>query len=612
MPLSDELLKPIPGANTAGDNLEYTAVYEKIAEARRQDDDAPQGEWLRERKAADWPLAIKLISEALAKRTKDLQLAAWLTEALTRRNGVSGLKDGLDLVRALLERFWDHVYPELEGGDADLRSKPLHWMANKLQQALHETPLTSSGLNYFQYTESRVIGYEAEAETSVAKAERRAEALAEGKVTAEVFDAAFESTPSAFYEELLATYDAVRDSLAALADLCDVRFGDDSPAFTRLRDAIDEARQIVVILAQKKREKAPSPEPEGQFADTATAPDAEIPSSRQAFVAADPDSGYAAAAVPARSLAPRLPIGEMVSRDLAVEHTVAAARFLRSEEPYSPVPYLILRGLRWGELRASGEPFDPELLQPPSSEMRQTLRSLSLEGNWPEVLETAEVAMGMPCGRAWLDIQRHVVRACEELGSAHNAIAAAVKSFLRSLLADLPTLPHVLLLDDTAAANPETLAWLGELAPAKSEPVAQPVIADPDEDDVAGEEGIVDAEELARRAAAAGKPEEGVEILARELARERSGRARFRRKIQLAQLCLAIGRETIAYPILSEIAQEIELRKLDEWEAREVIAHPLTLLFHCMRQADGDAGERQRLYDRICRLDPVQAMSCSI
>ena len=83
MPLRDDLLNPIPGANPCGENLRYAPVYDKIKEARREDDDAPQGEWRIERKTADFPLVIKLTSDALANKSKDLQLAVWLTEANT-------------------------------------------------------------------------------------------------------------------------------------------------------------------------------------------------------------------------------------------------------------------------------------------------------------------------------------------------------------------------------------------------------------------------------------------------------------------------------------------------------------------------------------------------
>ena len=92
MPLRDDLLNPIPGDSPSGTNLRYAPVYDKIKEARRQDDDAPQGEWQRERKVADYKQVIKLAGETLATQTKDLQLAAWLTEAFLHQEGFGGLQ----------------------------------------------------------------------------------------------------------------------------------------------------------------------------------------------------------------------------------------------------------------------------------------------------------------------------------------------------------------------------------------------------------------------------------------------------------------------------------------------------------------------------------------
>src|SRR5277367_2597727 len=114
MPLRDDLLTPIPGPNPAGENLRYAPIYDKIREARREEDDAAQGDWKRERKVADYAQVIKLASEAIATKSKDLQLAAWLTEAVIRKEGFAGLRQGLNLCFGLLDKFWDDCYPVIE------------------------------------------------------------------------------------------------------------------------------------------------------------------------------------------------------------------------------------------------------------------------------------------------------------------------------------------------------------------------------------------------------------------------------------------------------------------------------------------------------------------
>ena len=173
--------------------------------------------------------------------------------------------------------------------------------------------------------------------------------------------------------------------------------------------------------------------------------------------------------------------------------------------------------------------------------MRQALKRLSLEGNWTEVLETAETAMGMECGRGWLDLQRYVGRACYELGSYYDPIRGAVISGLRALLADYPQLPEMTMMDDTPTANAETQAWLKENAAGRgSAPRCLRCRR------LRGSRGRARARSRRRptrsswrcRPPRAGRPQEGIEMLMREMAHERSGRARFHRKVQLAQLCV--------------------------------------------------------------------------
>ena len=116
MPLASELLAPIPGSNPSGIYLRYDPVYDRIKDARREGDAgglAVDGEV----KKADFALVVKLCSQELSKRTKDLDLAVWLSEALLRREGFPGLRDGLDLIYGLVEGFWDTLYPEIEDGD---------------------------------------------------------------------------------------------------------------------------------------------------------------------------------------------------------------------------------------------------------------------------------------------------------------------------------------------------------------------------------------------------------------------------------------------------------------------------------------------------------------
>ena len=135
MPLREDILAPIPGENPSGIDLRYDTkllLHDKIKEARRQDDELAQGAWQSERKTANYPLVIKLAQDALATSSKDLQLAAWLTEALIHTEKFPGLLQGLGLCYNLVTTFWDTVYPLIEDDDRELRARPLNWVGSML------------------------------------------------------------------------------------------------------------------------------------------------------------------------------------------------------------------------------------------------------------------------------------------------------------------------------------------------------------------------------------------------------------------------------------------------------------------------------------------------
>ncbi len=128
--------------------------------------------------------------------------------------------------------------------------------------------------------------------------------------------------------------------------------------------------------------------------------------------------------------------GEIKSADEAVLHVVAAAQFLRQKSPANPASYLLLRALRWGEVRAANESAMADLPAPPS-EVRVTLRMAASGKNWKRVLEMAESAMSSPIGRGWLDLQRYSIKACDELGfaDAAKALRSELQGFLQGFSA---------------------------------------------------------------------------------------------------------------------------------------------------------------------------------
>jgi type VI secretion system protein ImpA len=607
MPLRDDILKPVPGDNSAGQNLRYNPLYDKIKEARREDDNLAQGAWQHERKVADHVLVIRLTQEAIATQSKDLQLAAWLTEALLKKQGVGGLREGLDLCHGLVDQFWDNLYPEIDEDDLEQRAAPLDWIGSKLDLPLKSVEICRDGYAYYQYKDSRLVGFEDEAKTKEQKAARE-KALKEGKLAPELVDKSVAETPKAFYAGMEKDLDGSIAALDALKTICGEKFGDDAPSLNRLREALQEVRHANHQLLQKKREADPDPVEE-KVEEPAPAADA------GAGEAAEPGASSAGeptrvAASGAGAASAAYISAEPADRREAIGSVFAAAAFLRKRDPFSPAPYLMVRGLRWGELRASS---DPAMLEAPPTEVRAHIKSLAIENRWAELLEAAENAMAMPCSRAWLDLQRFVVEACAALGDDYRAIAIGIGSELRTLLRDLPQLLDTTLSDDTPAANAQTRTWLQELVaqPDDAAPAVKlPLVPVVEKGNAPGwQKKFIDAHALAVEAMRTGQPQKAVEILQKEIERQSSGRGRFQRKMQLAQICVAAGKDTIAQPLLDDLAATIENHKLDDWEDRETVAAALAFLLQTSKKVQGDAKAKQAFFERICRLDPVRALS---
>ncbi len=332
----EKLLAPIAGDNPAGENLLYAGVFDEITEARRADDVLDQGEWQRERKTSNWNKVFQLATDSLASKTKDLQISAWLVESLVKIHKFVGFRDGLRLVRGLMEKYWDFLYPLIEDGDFDGRVNAISFIDKWASLALREIPLTSNvaGLEYsFQNWEDskqysipenadQMTGEEAD--KIVATRER---AKKDGKITGEQWRAAKNASKRAFYEETAAVLQECTQEVISLDKLMDDKFGRHTPGVGALKKGLDQIRSCVDPILKEKRILEPD----------------EVPAAAEAAEAAETGAPSAPGAV--RSLD-----GAIRGRQDALHRLTEIANFFRQTEPHSPVSYLVQRAVRWGQI----------------------------------------------------------------------------------------------------------------------------------------------------------------------------------------------------------------------------------------------------------------------
>ena len=263
----DAILAPVPGENPGGEDLRYSQAYEEIKEARKFDEPLDLGDWKREIKTADWERVITSSVDVLSTKSKDLQIAVWLLEGLITTEGFDGLAAGLKIITGLMQDYWEHLYPPIEDGDLDFRGAPLEFMNEKLWSYVKQVPVTDErttpGYSWLKWQESREVGYDADTRNKYGdvdenKKKKRDESVAEGKLTAEEFDAAVAASPAAFYKLLAESLASCLDEFKALDATVDEKFGQQAPRLAEFGRAIEECNQLAGRIY---KEKAPTSAP---------------------------------------------------------------------------------------------------------------------------------------------------------------------------------------------------------------------------------------------------------------------------------------------------------------------------------------------------------------
>lgn len=259
----DALLVPVPGPAPAGADLRYLPIYDEIKVARRAAEAGrdPKGEDKSEANvAALWKKVAELAASALVK-SKDLQLAIWLLEALAQTDGFTGTSTGLVIVRRLLVEFWEGLYPAVDPEDSDplgARTGLLNWVGEKLPPIVKTAALTAPPASY------GVLHYEVTLRTG----EEKKAILEDGKwPSSERFAQALDGSTLAHLERVLEQIMTCEAELAALQAVIDQRYSSsagrsDTPSLVRLKEAFEIGHQLVERPARKKRaDQAPASTP---------------------------------------------------------------------------------------------------------------------------------------------------------------------------------------------------------------------------------------------------------------------------------------------------------------------------------------------------------------
>ncbi|MFE8070110.1 type VI secretion system protein TssA [Marinobacteraceae bacterium S3BR75-40.1] len=291
------------------------------------DEEAPQ--------IPQWRQLVEDIPPLLESRTKDLEFVAWLIEALCREHGFAGLSEGFELARAMIERYWENLYPSPDEEGLATRLAPLVGLNGAdgdgtLIKPIISVPLFSGadGLSSFATWHA-----EQSAEVSRLDEDKAQSRIRSGAVAPDELMAAAQETP---VEDLVATKAAITrasEAFTALSEVMD-RVMDDPQPTTNIRKALERCQMMLNHHAGERIEQHLATQRDVAAAET------------------EEDSGAEGdSATPARKSAGVDPVQVAIeSRQEALVQLQRLSDFFRKTEPHSPVSYAITRAVRWSEL----------------------------------------------------------------------------------------------------------------------------------------------------------------------------------------------------------------------------------------------------------------------
>jgi type VI secretion system protein ImpA len=273
----EAIVAPIRGPFPAGVDIRYDTklgTYDKIKAARREATDKQQGNagledvddgLSPEERAAsagrNWIEVRTLVVEALTTQSKDLQMAIWLLEAETYISGFAGAASSFDIIRRLIENYWDTLFPPIDPEDEEplaLRVGALDWVNERMPQILSGIPLSGGTRRY-----SLALLQLAQRATDD---KQKAELAAAGRPSTEQFAQAMAGSSLQHLEALEQEVQGCLTQLKQLDQVCDTRFlapaagggaGEPLISFTAVRKVLEDCEFQVQRALRAKGAKDP-------------------------------------------------------------------------------------------------------------------------------------------------------------------------------------------------------------------------------------------------------------------------------------------------------------------------------------------------------------------
>lgn len=299
------LLEPCSESNPAGSYLEPSSELKFAVQAERERE---RNIFLQKIQGPPpkWSEVIDRCKDALAKQTKDLQLAVWLCEGLVKLHGFAGLRDGLHFLHEMSLKFWDTMYPPLT--DPSARKSLVSFSSSK--DTLSPPPSLPALVRLAPITKATEFC-----------------SLTDSRNSPDEFLKRALGSPPDFYEKLTVELTDCKREFDDFQSFLESKFDDQSkPNLGELDTALVDC--LATVNGTPKRSPAGS-STSGQLTSAATG-----------------------------SQGKNAPLVSCATREEAFAQLSSIADYLKNHEPHHPVTFLVQRAVRWTML-----PFEEWLVE---------------------------------------------------------------------------------------------------------------------------------------------------------------------------------------------------------------------------------------------------------
>ncbi|MCQ9082281.1 type VI secretion system protein TssA [Vibrio harveyi] len=280
-----------------------------------------------------WRVFIDEVPEVLTSQSKDLELVAWLIEALTRIYGFRGMGIGYEIASHFIDHFWEQLHPMPDEDGIETRISAIIGLngiesEGTLIFPLASIPLTDMGVEQaYAFWE-----YQQAIELERLDEDKRRYKVEQGAVELSKISDTVKSTSDEFYRTLITDLELGIRAFNQFSQKLDDAVGDVTPSsyISKKLDSIHSALKHLL-------------------GDRFQAP-------KEVIEEADMESNEPTTVTSQSANNSELLITNMQSREQAIEQLQKVADFFRESEPHSPVSYSIEQIIRW-----CGMPL-PELL----------------------------------------------------------------------------------------------------------------------------------------------------------------------------------------------------------------------------------------------------------